>query len=83
LTIPHIEAASYSIMDRRKRRFAQHIKANFATLGEFRMIRKCAYKLRGALQRAAARRAMLGEIFFGAIIGLVLIIILTFLGIFD
>jgi hypothetical protein len=47
------------------------------------MIRKCADKLLGALQRAAARRTMLGEIFFGAIIGLVLIILLTFLGIFD
>jgi hypothetical protein len=47
------------------------------------MIRKCVDKLLGALQRAAARRTMLGEIFFGAIIGLVLIILLTFLGIFD
>jgi len=70
-------------MERRKRRFAQHIKANFATLGRIPNDSQMCRQTSGALQRAAAHRAMLGEIFFGAIIGLVLIIILTFLGIFD
>jgi cobalamin biosynthesis protein CobD/CbiB len=47
------------------------------------MIRQWAGKLLEALRRAAARSTTLDEILFGAILGLVLILILTFLGVFD
>ena len=49
----------------------------------YQMIRQWADKLREALQRVAARSTTLDEILFGAILGLVLILILTFLGVFD
>jgi hypothetical protein len=47
------------------------------------MIRQWADKLLEALRRAGARITTLDEIILGAILGFVLLIILTYLGFFD
>ena len=47
------------------------------------MIRQWADKLLEALHRVIARSTPLDEAIFGAILGFVLLIILTFLGVFD
>ena len=47
------------------------------------MIRQWGNKLLEALRRAVARSTTLDEVIFGAILGFILVIILTFLGIFD
>jgi hypothetical protein len=47
------------------------------------MIRQWADKLLKGLRRAVARSRTLDEIILGAILGFVLLIILTFLGLFD
>ena len=48
-----------------------------------RMIRQWADKFLEALRRAVARSTTLDEVIFGAILGFILVIILTFLGLFD
>jgi hypothetical protein len=48
-----------------------------------RMIRQWADKFLEALRRAVARSTTLDEVIFGAILGFILVIILTILGIFD
>ena len=48
-----------------------------------RMNRRRANKLLEALRQAVARRTTLDEVIIGAILGLVLVVIMTFLGFFD
>ncbi|HEY6402389.1 MAG TPA: hypothetical protein VI479_13325 [Blastocatellia bacterium] len=48
-----------------------------------RMIRHWADKLLEALQRAAARLTTLDEVLLGAILAFLLMVILTYLGLFD
>ncbi len=47
------------------------------------MIRQWTDKLLEALRLAVARRTTMDEIIFGAILAFVLMVILTFLGLFD
>jgi|RhiMetdeSRZDD1v2_1073273.scaffolds.fasta_scaffold284296_3 hypothetical protein len=48
-----------------------------------RMIRQSANKLLEALRHAVTRGKTLDEVIIGAILGFVLVIIMTFLGFFD
>ena len=47
------------------------------------MIRQWASKLLKALRHAVSRSTTLDEVIIGAILGLVLVVIMTFLGFFD
>jgi len=70
------------------RRFSQHITANPRRLKENawmirRKIRQWANKLLEALRHAVSRSTTRHEVIIGAILGFVLVVIMTFLGFFD